>query len=129
MKRKAIFLILGAICVVGLTSSQLLNSTKDKKDIHELTPYQIRINVTNVSDKSFTGIILEQGSENLVNYPDEIVFHYDTVPDMSVGDWLILDIPELPIMTMSIPPQMPNTQIHSIIYPEEQANYLTKDQS
>ncbi|MGX7031131.1 hypothetical protein ACWN8B_07200 [Vagococcus zengguangii] len=106
--KKLMWLLLALIILVG--GFLLTKQSADKEVV--LEENQALVEVTNVGDSRFTGKIVKGGEQ--VTYTDEIVFTFennDAVSQLKEGQEVVLELPELPIMTNSLPPQMPRTKI------------------
>ena len=108
MLKKIIWLLLALIILVG----GFLLSKKPVDQEVVLTENQALVEVINTGENRFTGKIIKGGEQ--VTYTDEIVFTFDSndeVSKLEEGQEIVLELPELPIMTNSLPPQMPRTKI------------------
>ena len=99
------------LALLILAGGFLVIKKSDGKEI-VLNENQVLVKVNSIEDKRFTGEIIKGGDQ--IAYNDEITFTFDTnesVSQLKVGEEVVLELPELPIMTNSIPPQMPRTKI------------------
>ncbi|MGX6961402.1 hypothetical protein [Vagococcus xieshaowenii] len=106
--KKIMWLLLALLILAG--GFIMTRKAADKEVV--LKENQALVEVISVGDSRFTGKIIEGGDE--IAYKDEIVFTFDSndkVSQLKEDEQVVLELPELPIMTNSLPPQMPRTTI------------------
>ncbi|MEQ2561346.1 hypothetical protein [Sutterella wadsworthensis] len=85
--------------------------SKSKEDL-------VKVNVLEVTDTSIRGKVIEvpevaDGEPEIIAKDSEVVFTYEEGKTKGVnkGDTVTIKIPTPSVMTNSLPPQMPNTEI------------------
>ncbi|MGX6978402.1 hypothetical protein ACWN8V_03890 [Vagococcus elongatus] len=112
MKKKLMFII--GLSVVGLSFLFIRDYVKSKET--RLKDSQILVEVQSVSEDRFIGDVLD--GNDLVTDQQIIAFTFqetDKLETLQENDQVILEVPVVPIMTHSLPPQMPQTKIIKIL--------------
>lgn len=114
--KKWLWLLLALIVVLGggFMGKSIFNK---EESLTALKENEILVNVISVDleNNRFTGKVVT--GNDLVQEEQEIVFTYESsepLKELKEENQVILELPKLPIMTNSLPPQMPKTEIISI---------------